>query len=155
MTKFLIGAISAAAVMATVSVFSVTAGFGSAHADTVPPCSKTVNDQCVQMGGDSMKPSPSVKAAQDDNVKSLKKTAADVGDKISDTANDVGDKTVKAAKDVGKKADEVGDAIGKKADEVGTAIKQKWNEEVNGEKPSASPSHSIPHGCSPATTPCQ
>jgi len=164
MTKFLTGAISAAALMATVSVFGVTAASRSAHADTLPPCSTTVNDHCLQMGGDTMKPSPKVKAAQDNNVKSLKKTAADAGDKISDTANEVGDKTVKAAKDVGNKADEVGTAIGnkadevgsaisKKADEVGTAIKKKWNEEVNGQ-PASSPS-AIPQGCSPATTPCQ
>ena len=115
MTKFLTGVISAAAVMAAVSVFGVTAGFGSAHADTLPPCTTTLTDNCRQMGGETMKPSPEVKAKQQENVKAVKK----------------------------------------KAGEMGTAVKKKWKE-MTGEKP-ASPkaSSSIPHGCSPATTPCE
>ena len=126
MTKFLTGVISAAAIMAAVSVFGVAAGFGSAHADTLPPCTTTLTDNCRQMGGETMKPSPEVKAKQQENVKAVEKKAGEIGD---DTA--------KAAK------------------KVGTAVKKKWKE-MTGEKP-ASPkaSSSIPHGCSPATTPCE
>jgi len=120
MTKFIAGVISAAALMAAVSVIGVTAG--SARADTLPPCSKTLNDHCIQMGGETMKPSPEVKAKQDENMKAVKEKASEVGDK-----------TVKAAKD------------------VGAAAKKKW-QELMGEK--KAPSRAIPHGCSPATTPC-
>ncbi|MFZ0694089.1 MAG: hypothetical protein WAN51_08055 [Alphaproteobacteria bacterium] len=123
MTKFLTGVISAAALMAAVSVVGVTAGSGSAHADTLPPCSKTLNDHCIQMGGETMKPSPEVKAKQQENVKAVE-----------------------------KKAGEVGDATMKAAKKVGAAGKKKWHE-LTGEKKASS--SVIPHGCSPATTPCE
>jgi len=110
MTKFLTGVISAAAITAAISLAGLTA-----RADTLPPCSTHVNDHCIQMGGETMKPSPKVKAAQQKNVKAVKK----------------------------------------KAGEMGTAVKKKWKE-MTGEKPASTTApSSIPHGCSPVTTPCE
>jgi len=106
MTKFLTGLTAAAAVIAAAAILATTA-----QAADLPPCSKTLNDHCIQMGGETMKASPGVKAKQQENVKDVEK----------------------------------------KAGEVGTAIKKKW-QEMTGEKPAPG---AIPHGCSPATTPCE
>ena len=114
-SKWLTGTISAAAtILAT-----------QAQAAEFPPCSQNLNDRCMQIGGETMKPSPGVKAKQQENVKA-----------------------------VGKKAGEMGKAVGKKAGEVGTAVKKKWHE-MTGEKTAAPAPSAIPHGCSPATTPCE
>jgi hypothetical protein len=74
MTKFLTGVISAAAITAAVSLAGLTA-----HAADLPPCTTTLTDNCRQMGGETMKPSPEVKAKQQENVKAVKKKAGEVG----------------------------------------------------------------------------
>lgn len=100
MTKFLTGVISAAAITAAVSLAGVTA-----RAADLPPCTTTLTDHCVQMGGETMKPSPEVKAKQDENVKAVKEKAGEAGEA-----------TVKAAK------------------KVGTAAKKKWQELTGAKK---------------------
>ena len=118
MTKFLTGLTAAAAIIAVATILATTA-----QAEDLPPCSKTLNDHCIQMGGETMQPSPGVKAKQQENVKA-----------------------------VGKKAGEVGHETVKAAKKAGTAISKKWHEMTGGSK--AAPG-AIPHGCSPATTPCE
>ena len=112
-TKWLTGLISAAAIIAAVSILATRT-----QAADLPPCTKTLNDHCIQMGGETMQPSPEVKAKQQENVKA-----------------------------VGKKAGEIGGKI----EEMGHKAKMKIQKMMGGSQPSSE----IPHGCSPATTPCE
>jgi hypothetical protein len=121
--------INATAIAAAVAVFAAISVSGPRAAD-LPPCSKTLNDRCLQMGGETMQPSPGVKAKQQENVKAVGKKAGELGEKAGE-----------AAKDAGKK-------IGEWGHEAKTKMKS-----MMGEKPA--PSSAIPHGCSPATTPCE
>lgn len=77
MTKFLTGLTAAAAIIAAAAIMATTA-----QAADLPPCSKTLNDHCIQMGGETMKPSPGVKAKQQENVKAAGKKAGEVGTAI-------------------------------------------------------------------------
>lgn len=130
MTKLATALISAAAMAAAVAVFTTIPDFApAARAADLPPCSKTVNDRCMQIGGETMQPSPGVKAKQQENVKAAGKKAGEIGDKAGE-----------AAKDVGKK-------IG----EMGHKAKVKMEKMMGGPAPSSE----IPHGCSPATVPCE
>jgi hypothetical protein len=123
--------INATAMAAAVAVFATISGFGpAARAADFPPCSKTLNDRCMQIGGETMQPSPGVKAKQQENVKAVGKKAGELGEKAGE-----------AAKDAGKK-------IGEWGHKAKTKMKS-----MMGEKPA--PSSAIPHGCSPATTPCE
>lgn len=100
MTKFVSGLTAAAAIIAAAAIMATTA-----QAADLPPCSKTLNDHCIQMGGETMKASPEVQSKQQENVKAVEKKAGEMGDA-----------TVKAAK------------------KAGTAVKKKWHEVTGGTK---------------------